>query len=491
MISKKIATGCVAASLSLTPASPVMADGDAIVGGIIGGIIGGAIVNESNKKRAQPQRTTTSTKRTYSKPRISSAQRAENREVQVALNYFGYPVGSPDGILGRKSRSAISQYQATLGYPSTGQLTEFEKELLVSSYHRAVAGGALTAQQAAANPMGVRGLLLGWRDERAGVTPQGEMATLPTTTAPTTLPVIEQQPDEGTTATGLPSFLGGDTMQASLASHCNKVSLMTSTNGGFTTAASMTDPMLALNEQFCLARTYAIAQGEDMAARIQGFTPAQIADQCAGFGPAMKEHVAAISLKPADAVLSDVQGFAISTGMAPAQLVGTAKICLSVGYRTDNMDVAIGSALLLATLGEGVYGEMMGHHLAQGIGAAQRPDLALGWFEIGLQALEQGGTAIVAPGQPERSELIRKAAFTIGGKADQLEPQDAVPAALPSFEIVPLESGQDTPGVLTNAPSAPTQEETIMASERAAPEDGKNLGALPMAARLPYLLFRN
>lgn len=486
MISKKIATGCVAASLALTPASPVLADGDAIVGGIIGGIIGGAIVNESNKKRAQPQRTTTSTKRTYSKPRVSSAQRAENREIQVALNYFGYPVGSPDGAIGPKSRAAISQYQATLGYPATGQLTQFEKELLVSSYHRAVAGGSLTAQQAAANPMGVRGLLLGWRDERAGVAPQGELATLPTTTEPTTLPVIEQQPE-----TGLPSFLGGDTMQASLASHCNKVSLMTSTNGGFTTAASMTDPMLALNEQFCLARTYAIAQGEDMAARIQGFTPAQIAEQCAGFGPAMKEHVAAISLKPADAVLSDVQGFAIGTGMAPAQLVGTAKICLSVGYRTDNMDVAIGSALLLATLGEGVYGEMMGHHLAQGIGAAQRPDLALGWFELSLDALEQGGTAIVAPGQPERSDLIRKAAFTIGGKADQLEQQRAVPAALPSFEMVPLDPEQDAPGVLTRTPAPPAQSNTVMASDEAAPEDGKNLGALPMAARLPYLLFRN
>ncbi|KAB2881918.1 MAG: peptidoglycan-binding protein, partial [Albidovulum sp.] len=145
--------------------SPARADaGDAIVGGLIGGIIGGAIVNESQKKRQTVVRKSTSSG-------MTTAQREANREVQVALNYFGYPVGSPDGVLGRNSRAAIADYQATLGYPPTGQLTEYERTLLVGSYHRGVAGGAMTMQQAAANPMGMRGLLVTWRDEAAGVLP--------------------------------------------------------------------------------------------------------------------------------------------------------------------------------------------------------------------------------------------------------------------------------------------------------------------------------
>ncbi len=207
----------------------------------------------------------------------------------------------------------------------------------------------------------------------------------------------------------------GGGAQASLASHCNTVSLLTNSNGGFTTLASMSDAGFALNEQFCLARTYAIAKGEELAGKVQGFTPQQIAAQCGGFGPAMKDHVAALSLKSQEEVLKDVGGFVLKSGMSPAQLSGTAKICLSVGYRTDNLDVAIGSALLLAVLGEGAYGELMGHHLAQGFGASRRPDLALAWYEMGLDAVSSGSEAVFAPGQPERNDLIRKAAFTLTG----------------------------------------------------------------------------
>ena len=135
--------------------------------------------------------------------------------------------------------------------------------------------------------------------------------------------------------------------------------------------------------------------------RLRYETPAQIAEQCGGFGPAMADHVSALSLKPAAQVVPGVQSFALSSGMQPAQLAATAKICLSVGYRTDDMGVALGSALLLATLGEQVYGELMGHHLAQGFGTAQRPDLALDWFDMGLAA--SGATPGCPPAETRRN----------------------------------------------------------------------------------------
>jgi len=490
---KQIAAAGLAASLGLGSGGapvPAYADGgDALVGGIIGGIIGGAIVNESQKKKR-----TTTVVRKSSTPAMTTAQREANRDVQVALNYFGYPVGTPDGVLGRNSRSAIADYQMTLGYPATGQLTEYERTLLVGSYHRGVAGGAMTMQQAAANPMGMRGLLLTWRDEAAGVTPQGQMALMPAAPAPAA-PVTEAAampeaaPEPAPAAPGLPTFLGGAVTEASLASQCNRVGLMASTAGGYTTVATMTDPAAALGEQFCLVRAFTIAEGEEMAARVPGATPEVIRQQCAGFGPAMKAEVAALSLDAADQVLADTRAFALSTGMAPAQLAATAKICLSVGYAQDDMAVAVASSLLLAALGEGAYAELLGHHLSQGFGAAKRPDLAFDWYDMALKAADQGGTTPCAPGQPDRMQLVRKAAYTIAGRADQAAAPEAVPAALPSFAapVAPAAEPQGAEPQETVAAAAPVA--TAAPTQAALTAD--QVDALPLAARLPFLLFRN
>lgn len=441
MKTKALVSSAVAAMVAVTPVSQAMADADGLVGGIVGGIIGGAIINEANKNR-------TNTRTVYRSTGVSSATRAANRETQTALNYFGFNAGGVDGVIGRGTRAAIAQYQAHLGYPATGNLTPYERDFLVTSYQRALAGGAATAQMIAQNPMGVRGLLTTFRDQALGVQPQQpglSASVVPQVTVPTTVVVpAAPAPAPVTTAAAaepaapakpaLPSFLGGSggAAEASLASHCNKVNLLTSTNGGFVTAATMTDPMVALNEQFCLARTYAIAEGEELVAKVQGFTPQQIAEQCAGFGPAMKEQVTALSVQPLSAVVQSTSNFVLKTGMSPAELAGTAKICLSVGYRTDDLDTAVASALLLASLGEGAYGELLGHHLSQGFGASKRPDLALAWYDMGLDAVAQGQRQVVAPGQPERSDLLRKAAYSVAGKSDEAS---AGASVLPVFKV--------------------------------------------------------
>ncbi len=458
MIKHRITMSVIAATVAFSPVNKAAADaGDAIVGGIIGGVIGGAIVNEGNKKRQ--------TKKVYvQKPRssVSAATRAQNREVQTSLNYFGFPAGTPDGVMGRNSRAAVGQYQAFLGYPPSGYLTVYERDFLTTSYHRAIAGGATTTQLVAGNPLGTRGLLKTYQQAQTGgavntvpvVTqvvpaqpvPQPAPQVVPQTTTvvvapqpvpslPTTTPVVTEAP----TAAALPSFMAQSGGGVSLASHCNKVNLLTSTNGGFVTEASMSDANQALNEQFCVARTYAIAQGEDLIAKVPGFTPDQIAKQCESFGPVLKEHVEALSLKSEAEVLQGVGAFVQTSGMAPAQLSGTAKICLSVGYRTDNMNVAIGSALILVALGERVYGELPGHHLSQGIGASQRADLSVAWYQMSFDALAQGATPVFAPGQPERNGLLKKAAYSVGqpaqGAANTGGVATPVPAVLPNFAV--------------------------------------------------------
>jgi peptidoglycan hydrolase-like protein with peptidoglycan-binding domain len=510
MISKRIATGLLAATMAM-PAftAPARADGGDVLGGlIVGGIIGSAIANDINRKK---QRTV---QRSYSSG-ISSATRAQNVETQTALNQFGFNVGTPDGSIGPRSRAAIAEYQAFVGYPATGELTEYQRNLLVTSYHRAIAGGPQTMQLAAQNPMGMKGLLIVWRDEALGVQPAQPVAPVapattmaaqpvapvapvapaaPAVTEVAVAPVVPAPAETATAGAKLPSFFGNQKQaQVSLASECNRINLQTTANGGYTTVATMGDPKAALGEQFCLARSYAIALGEELVAQVQGFTPDQIAEQCKGLVPAMADNVAALSIKPASDVIASTQGFVLASGMAPADLGATAKICLSVGYRTDDMAVAESSALILATLGDGAYGELLGHHLAQGIGTASRPDLALGWYDMGLAAAANPTTAVFAPGQNDRLDLLKKAAYTLGGKADQAALPETQPASgVPVFKVPGAAATGQTAALAPLPAPQPAAAPAVTPAAAAAPAatiSSQQVSALPLVAQLPFLLF--
>ncbi|UYV37749.1 peptidoglycan-binding protein [Rhodobacteraceae bacterium D3-12] len=420
MTIKYLVAGLVSASfLTTTAPAPARADNN-LAAGIVGAIVGGAIVNEAHKrKKYKKKRYYKSTKKP--KAKMSSAQRTANREVQTSLNHFQWNVGRPDGVLGRNSRRGVSQYQAFMNFPVTGKLSELERSILVTSYQKAVLGGAGVAQLVSTSPHGLRALLLDTRNQMLGT-----MAAAP---APQQVqPAMQSEPQQQqaaapafssqvasaapvTTQPGLPTFAAPSAPQAvSLASHCAKISLVTSSNGGFVTEARMVDPNQALGEQFCLARGYAMDQGQAMAAKIQGFSPAQIAKQCSDFGALLKGQAAQLSTLPRAAIIQNVSGFIGGTGMSADQLMGTSKVCLSVGYRTDDMGVAIASALVLNALGQDAYGELLGHHLVSGIGTSERKDLAMDWYASAIQAVP-----VFAPGQPERSGLIQRAALMMNG----------------------------------------------------------------------------
>ena len=96
MFSKPLITAAVAASLIAIPASRASAD---LHGFVAGAILGAAINQNTRKKRVVV---------------VNSATRQHNREAQTALDYFGWPAGSPDGVWGSRSRGAASAYQAFL-----------------------------------------------------------------------------------------------------------------------------------------------------------------------------------------------------------------------------------------------------------------------------------------------------------------------------------------------------------------------------------------
>ncbi|AHD01557.1 caspase family protein [Leisingera methylohalidivorans] len=158
---KLLSTFIICSALALTPAERVSADaGDFAAGAIIGGIIGGALSKNQRRSGSKAPR----------RSRLPSTQ--EGRQIQESLNYFSFPAGAVDGQLGRKTREAVSAYQAYLGYPVTGQLNDFEKDLLISSFQRAQASGYLASQQAMAHPDGPRGLLKIYLAERLAPQPQ-------------------------------------------------------------------------------------------------------------------------------------------------------------------------------------------------------------------------------------------------------------------------------------------------------------------------------
>ncbi|THD82288.1 peptidoglycan-binding protein [Aliigemmobacter aestuarii] len=406
------------------------------------------------------------------------AQRAKNREVQTALKFFKYPVGPADGEMGPKTRDAIRRFQRTLGYPQTGNISDHERKILIAAYHRARAGGPVVAEIIATHPRGLRGLLFVQRDEMAGlakppagaVAGAGAAAAVPQAPAPVeppaeppapavaAAPAPAPEPAPEPAAPALPSLFGSSGLTVSLASHCAQVEAEAEAAGGRVTTGTMTDPNRALAEQFCLTRAHVMAEGEAQARNVPGFTPQQIAEQCAAFGPVMKDHVAALSLASASEVLDGVDNFVLQSGMAPAQLSATARICLGVGYGSDDMEVAVGSALILSSLGELAYAELLGHHLSQGFGASRRADLALEWYEL-------GGAPGLVPGMPERDELVLQAALAINGLFDP------APAALPVFPVPeeplaeePLAQEPPAEEPIVEAPADP-------AAETPAPED--------------------
>jgi len=165
-----------AALICATVASPASANDD-FVKGLIGGMVGAAILNSGNAKPTNKSRT--------SRPSMSSAQRAENKGIQEALNYFGFNAGSPDGVLGRKTTQAVSQMQACLGYQITGTLNSFEQQFLSQSYFKAQAGGNETLRLVATMPNGYCGVLQTYLADLTK--PAATVAQpAPTTAAPTT-----------------------------------------------------------------------------------------------------------------------------------------------------------------------------------------------------------------------------------------------------------------------------------------------------------------
>lgn len=472
IVSKSIGGTMLAALMLTTTAERASADlGDALLGAGAVAIIGCATGAINCKKRQRSSGTAAPRKSTG----MSAAQRQQNREMQSALNSFGFNAGTVDGVPGRKTREAISGYQGYMGYPVTGRLNDWERQTLIDSWNKlnAGAGNAYPRTMAALGPRGLLNIakdpsfpaqygdpVVGgynnqqpgynnqqqpggtWNQQQAGLQPNAQGG------ANFQQPQQQYTPTPNTggqvvgAATGGAALGGGiqplkplqptGQVAVSAAARCELVDQTTRIQGGVIMAANMTDPNQALSEKFCEARGFAITQGGSLASQF-AVSEDELTATCGQIEAAFAPAITSLPNAPMNQVLDSAQSTAQGLGLADAGTAATyGQICLGIGYRLDNAEMALAGALTMMVAGQRPYGEIVGHHLREGFGVQRNRDTAGSWYLDAVGALEQGAQPVFVPSMTqERIQTIRTAL--------QLQDQQAAgAAALP--QVVPAAS---------------------------------------------------
>ena len=425
-------SAAVVAAFAITSSA---ANADSNLGAFAVGAAVGAIVNQSVNNNKQKQRAATT------RSNQSSYTRQQNRDVQSALNAFGFDAGVVDGALGSRSRAAISSYQAYMGYPVSGYLQGYERTTLVSAYQRLNAGGGAAYPQVVANE-GTRGLLKAFSDPNyaskynqqapggtttASVTaPAPVPAPAPTTAAASTQPV--------TSAALAPLDLTATTPAASMVKYCDTIERQTRANNGVVLASNVTDPNQALGEQFCAARDYSIDQlfAIQTAANL---TDEQILTACDQITTAMSDITSKVDRYTIQRISVDAN--AVVDGLANGDMdtgAGYGQLCMGMGYREDNAEMALAGAVVMMGVGQQPYAEMVGHHLRSGFGTEVAPIEASAWYNTALTAMENGATPAVLPAEAaERNAVIDAAVNNAPGGVTQ--PVQASSGGLPALNL--------------------------------------------------------
>ena len=471
MFAKYLMTSSLVAAIALSPIAirPAEAqDAREVIGGLL---LGGAIlygiaasqqpqpgvVQPAPQPGAQPAPQPTAT---YVPPRPAIPATEAGRQVQTALNYFGFDAGYVDGQVGPATRAAAARYQAALGYPVNGNsFPEDQAQYLIGAYRWATTGG-----QAQTGLSGTPLLVAFGTTQGGTVAPAVAGATGPGSNTTT---IISGGPLPVPTASAsgagpVPNLFAGASGAPALSQRCDAVALQGQANGGMMTLSNLSNPGFALSEQFCIARASAVTQARDLTDAVPDLTQDQIRTQCLAFSDAVAGQTALIATTmPAQATTS-AQGFAYSTGIPQPELAATARVCLGLGYAADDMQMALGAALVLVAVGEPAYGEMIAHHLREGFGVPADAYRANAWYETTLNAMLTGAPAVFSPADAGRLPLIRQAvAMTLAGQVvPRPTPVPAVtlrpaPGLVPTLQPAPLNVEADPEIVL--APLRVTQ----------------------------------
>ena len=170
-----------------------------------------------------------------------------------------------------------------------------------------------------------------------------------------------------------------------------------------------------------------IEQGDSLAGTVQGFSMAEMEEQCDAFAPSMAGYQARLASQAAGRGSRRAPGIRrFRPAAPPAQMSGSARICLGIGYRTDNAEVALAAALVLVGLGEEAYGELRRAPPDERLRRRRSaPTAALEWLEASGQALEAGASPLVANGSEAHAALLQQAVAELTGGDPKPVLQDA------------------------------------------------------------------
>ncbi len=113
------------------PSCPsISSDNDRIFNEIVGAAAGAVLLHQFESQKLK--------QRKLSVTPNSTEGREATRNIQTALNYFGFDAGVVDGLAGPKTRKAISSYQAFRGQPVTGVLSLSDQVQLLQTHRIAL-----------------------------------------------------------------------------------------------------------------------------------------------------------------------------------------------------------------------------------------------------------------------------------------------------------------------------------------------------------------
>lgn len=330
-----------ALALDIASAEPVFAQRQ---GGFLSGLFG----NNQNNRNQQAANT---------------AQRRANRAVQTALNFFEFDVGPVDGILGRKSRRAISEFQAFMGYEASGRLTHEERRFLLSSFNEISRNDDALALKVSLGLVSVQELLKA--QSEGGAT--------------------EAETTEDMANVGPPS----------MRTLCVNI--------------GASGPLDLVTAQFCNLRQLAVEQSNFLMETSLNTTSIEpVISECQNFSAELRPHVSEIATSDSGMLTSEMNLWFRRSGASSEKLARLAETCLGVAYLHDDAESALASLLALSGLKDPIYIELLGYHLALGLGFDGRSDFsrARGWMEIAVASLSEGDVSLTAQSNVQRSDIL-------------------------------------------------------------------------------------
>lgn len=409
-----VAFSVAAAPVTVRPAHA--GSGGAAVAGAAAGFVMGVVVGRAtaNKKYRTTTRSTSSRSSSSSRSSTRTRYVRDDATIQQALNAFGHDSGRPDGVFGPKTRTAIASYQTSLGEEPTGELTAAQRARLLSDYAALVNRNNTRDDDKGNDGSPTSGTQTASADDFLQRLREQNSDAVPPTNGPAD--TSSGKTSDGAVPGTRPIVVAFDEVCSSFAAETTEARVIPISSGP--SRPSKSDALLL--EQLCTARSYALLNLESDLRALGDLDIGEANEQCRAFTETQADALADIAREEPDATVEAFGSLFGDVGDQREAVVTSTRVCLGLGYAFDDAAGAVVSATALAALGEKGYGELVGEHLATGLGIERNLRLAGLWMEWAADAIDEGARPVVDVEGYDRAPLLRVLAeVTVETEADQ------------------------------------------------------------------------